>query len=365
MRRPQYPSGVPRWEWAANKGGENQLWAGSIKAGLRLKLKGEEFDWESPLHGIQSSHTEVPKSWGGDKATGGVAAVPSAGVPHSAGTAASNASGGASADSAGGLDVVAWTGPLTLQAGGAPTVFKLDLLVTPVKTLDTPRHFRRDRYYQYGYNGHADCAEIAKQGVKVLNLHQGVDLNPYINYPFVREAMQRQANFSRWCKSLGVESTKLYYTTRELSNRCHEMPALRRIQSADPDGADRVFDGGAGGGGSWLQEHLQDDYHVRWSTALDTPANLTGSEAIDEAVADTGLSRWMNFYIEGLQWLAEEASLRSDTADAKRVYGSWCSSRASRASAEALKPADGAGGVTVTRASPAWSLITSTQSSIA
>lgn len=57
-------------------------------------------------------------------------------------------------------------------------------------------------------------------GVKVLNLHQGVLLNPYINYPFEPTAMARQANFSDTCKSLGVESTKIYFTvsgtTREI-----------------------------------------------------------------------------------------------------------------------------------------------------
>ena len=63
--------------------------------------------------------------------------------------------------------------------------------------------------YQYGYNGHADCNAIAALGVKVLNLHQGVDLNPYINYPFEHAAMEKQSNFSRWCKSLGVESVKV------------------------------------------------------------------------------------------------------------------------------------------------------------
>ena len=67
-RSVRYPSGVA-WKWAQNKGGENQLWAGSGSAGLRLKLKGLDFDWESPLH-MQSN---VPKSWGGDNATGGVA----------------------------------------------------------------------------------------------------------------------------------------------------------------------------------------------------------------------------------------------------------------------------------------------------
>jgi hypothetical protein len=153
-RTMRFPNGIV-WKWAHNKGGENQLWAGSGSAGLRLKLKGKSFDWESPLH-MQSS---VPKSWGGDSATGGVTALPSA-------------TSGLKV-----LAITASTGGLTLSPG-TPLVFRFDLLITPLKALNTPRHFRRDRYYQYGYNGHDDPSAIAAMGTSILNLHQGVMLNP-------------------------------------------------------------------------------------------------------------------------------------------------------------------------------------------
>eukprot|EP01052_Picozoa_sp_SAG31_P023313 SAG31_NODE_1914_length_6931_cov_6.490340_7_plen_896_part_00 len=149
-RTTRYPDGIS-WKWAHNKGGENQLWAGSGSAGLRVKLKGQAFDWESPLH-MQST---PPKSWGGDNATGGVTALPTAT----------------------GLAITASTGGVTISAG-VPLVFRFDLLVTPLKALNTSRHFRRDRYYQYGYNGLAEPSAIADMGTKVLNLHQGVMLNP-------------------------------------------------------------------------------------------------------------------------------------------------------------------------------------------
>lgn len=48
-RTTAYPSGT-QWTWRANGGAQNQLWAGSTVAGLRLKFKGDSFDWESPLH---------------------------------------------------------------------------------------------------------------------------------------------------------------------------------------------------------------------------------------------------------------------------------------------------------------------------
>ena len=43
--------------------------------------------------------------------------------------------------------------------------------------------------------------------------------------------MERQANFSNQAKALGVKKTCIYYTTRELSNRCYEMPTLRNLAS--------------------------------------------------------------------------------------------------------------------------------------
>ena len=130
----------------------------------------------------------------------------------------------------------------------------------------------------------------------------GTELNPYINYPFNMDAMERQANFSRACKALGVQRTKIYYTTRELSDRCYELPTLRVLSSP----ADTIFDNGTGGGASWLQEHLQHNYHVRWSTGLP-------DGEIDNAIADTGLSRWVNYYLAGLQWLTSSDHAGKDS----------------------------------------------------
>lgn len=242
-----------------------------MDAGLRLKFKGDDYDWESPLH----MQTVAPQSWAGDAGGGVVTASPL---------------------DDGSLEITASSGAVTVHAE-QPLTFKFDLLVTPMKTLDTALHFQRDRYYQYGYNGHANCEAIAAMGTKVLNLHQGTAPNPYINYPFDQVAMETQTNFSQQCKALGVEKTKIYYTTRELSNRCHEMPALMALSSPQ----DHFFDHGTGGGVSWLQEHLGDDYHRRWSTGLHG-GEIDGE--IDAAIADTSLTRWVNYYIAGLQWLS-------------------------------------------------------------
>lgn len=52
---------------------------------------------------------------------------------------------------------------------------------------------------------------------------------------------------------------------------------------------------------------MQSDYHVRWSTGL-------ADGSIDEAIADTSLSRWVNYYVEGLQWLSQDHSLNSSSS---------------------------------------------------
>ena len=130
-RTTQYPNGET-WKWAENKGGENQLLAGSTTAGLRLKYKGDEFDWETPLH----MHSAAPQSWGGEGG-GQVSALPTA-------------SGGlaTTACAATALD----TDELQVRHAGGTCQDR--------PTLDYGRHFRRDRYYQYGYNGHADCRSV-------------------------------------------------------------------------------------------------------------------------------------------------------------------------------------------------------------
>ena len=129
--------------------------------------------------------------------------------------------------------------------------------------------------------------EKAKEnGATVINIHQGNELNPYINYPFVTE--DKLGAYVHKAHALGMK-VKIYYTVRELSNRVAEMWALRSL-------GNEVFQDGPGGGDSWLQEHLVDHYKPAWHTPL-------GNGEVDAAIATQGLSRWHNYYLEGLRWL--------------------------------------------------------------
>jgi hypothetical protein len=85
---------------------------------------------------------------------------------------------------------------------------------------------------------------------------------------------------------------KIYDTVRELSNRAAELFALRSL-------GHEIFSPGPGGGYSWLQEHLGSDYIAAWFVP----------ELKDAAVINSGLSRWHNYYIEGLDWLARNVGI--------------------------------------------------------
>jgi hypothetical protein len=81
---------------------------------------------------------------------------------------------------------------------------------------------------------------------------------------------------------------KIYYTVRELSNHVVEMWALRSL-------GNEIFVDGPGGGSAWLREHLVSNYKPAWHETL-----ATGE--VDAAIETTGLSRWHNYYLEGLAW---------------------------------------------------------------
>ena len=58
---------------------------------------------------------------------------------------------------------------------------------------------------------------------------------------------------------------------------------------------DEILNDGKGGGHSWLQEHFKSNYHSAWHA---TRVN-------DASILNKGTSRWTNYYIEGINWLAK------------------------------------------------------------
>ena len=130
---------------------------------------------------------------------------------------------------------------------------------------------------------------MAKNGANTINVHHATDINPYINYPFLRPAEMKAYIDAAHKRGFRV---KIYDTIRELSNRAPELFALRSLGS-------EIFSPGPGGGYSWLQEHFPGGYIAAWFVP----------QLKDAAVINSGMSRWHNFYVEGLDWLARNIGI--------------------------------------------------------
>jgi hypothetical protein len=60
-----------------------------------------------------------------------------------------------------------------------------------------------------------------------------------------------------------------------------------------------IYSTGKGGGYSWLQEHLGGDYIAAWYVP----------EVKDAAIVNSGMSRWHNYYVEGMNWLVQNVGI--------------------------------------------------------
>jgi hypothetical protein len=264
-RRPE------RWDyrWDVERA-NHMVWLGSVNAGLQCKLKHDADVWE--LYNLKTAG--LPPAWD----NGG--------------------RGGCSIAEEGGAVVLrAFTGPFQLRAGQA-IAFRFSLLITPLKLIDTVAHWQQ-RYYHVG--GLPDAEEAARAGATIINVHQGNALVPHINYPFRHN--RELGAFIDGAHARGLK-VKLYYTVRELSNYAEELWALRSLGGevlvngpgfvpADHF-AERKSDTHTGG--PWLCEHLVDRYAPAWQQPFP-------DGQMDAAVATVGLSRWHNYYLEGLAWL--------------------------------------------------------------
>ena len=194
-----------------------------------------------------------------------------------------------------GVKAVAYSGERTLKAGQAVT-FDFAMLITPVKPLDMKSQFT-DRYYHNGPKP-TPTEEDIKAGVRIINVHQGNDYNPFINYPFLTVEKMRQFTHTwhqRGCK------VKMYYTLRELSNAVPELWAIRSL-------GHEILRGGNGGGFPWCREHLVTDYTPQWYEHFEYKNDL-GILADAAILTAEGDSRWYNYYIEGLAWMVRELDI--------------------------------------------------------
>jgi hypothetical protein len=248
-----------RWDWTWDiNHANNHFWIGEAHAGLYGKLKNPEDTWDYPA----LERSGIPDAWG----NGGRGKVV---VTEEGASVVLRATSGARS-----------------LAVGQELLFCFSLMATPLKPLD------RAHWGQRYYHMYAPPEEAAAHGATIINIHHGNDINPHINYPF--HTTERLAAYLNDAHQRNLK-VKIYYTVRELSNRVAEMWALRSLGT-------EVFIDGPGGGHSWLREHLVENYWRAWH-------HVFPDGQVDAAIYTTSLSRWHNYYLEGLSWLVRKVGI--------------------------------------------------------
>ncbi len=254
------------WSWDRSKN-QDALWLGTVNAGLQCQLRAENYSRPLNTNFYQLKPLNLPPSWWND------------------GRGSVRVEEVAARDKKNRKEVLftASSGRRELKKGET-LCFNFNLLLTPFKPINPGKHFS-ERYY----HAYKPVSEIAATGANVINVHHATDINPYINYPFLRPEKMKAYIDEAHRQGLKV---KIYYTIRELSNRASELFTLESLNH-------EIFTDGQGGGYSWLQEHLHSGYIAGWFVP----------ELKDAAIINSGMSRWHNYYIEGLAWLAKNVGI--------------------------------------------------------
>ncbi|MBN1271666.1 MAG: hypothetical protein JXB26_05290 [Candidatus Aminicenantes bacterium] len=247
------------WKWDVSKN-QDALWIGDVNGGLQCSLRAENYVRPLNTNFYRSQPLNMPPSWDNQ--------------------------------GKGGCRVLEQPGKVLFQAfsrdgilkPGKSLFFHFCLLITPFKPIDAPSHWKNRYYHAY-----EPITEILKSGANVINNHHANDVNPYINYPFIHTRQMKAYLDEAHRHGLKV---KIYYTIRELSNRAAELFALRSL-------GHEIFSSGPGGGWTWLQEHLNGDYIAAWFVP----------RLKDAAIINSGMSRWLNYYLEGLNWLVRNIGI--------------------------------------------------------
>ena len=247
------------WKWNVENN-QDGAWIGAVNAGLEFHLRDDHYLRPLNTNFYHQQPLRMPTSWdnGGQ---GGITFK---------------------RDSAGYL-VNAFSGSRTMRAGET-LHYDVVMRVTPFKTIQPAEHFAERYFHKYD-----NLDMIKADGANVVNIHHATPINPWINYPFL--TVPSLHGYINAAHQRGME-VKIYDTIRELSDRAPELPMLESL-------GHEIISGGKGGGFSWLQEHLDGDYIAAWHV----PENR------DAAVIDSGQSRWNNYYIEGLDWLARNVDI--------------------------------------------------------
>ncbi len=248
------------WKWDVAHKNQDGTWIGNVNAGLQYSLRDEKYMRPLNTNFYLQKPLLLPSSWGNEN------------------------KGGITVSKKGkSILVNNFSGERSMQKGDV-LYYNFNLLITPFHTINTDFQWATRFYHAY-----KPIDTIKATGATIINIHHATAINPYINYPFIAWKAMKSYIDSAHADGLKV---KIYNTIRELSDHAYETFALRSL-------GHEIYSPGKGGGFSWLQEHLDSDYIAAWLVP----------ELKDAAVINSGMNRWHNYYVEGMNWLTQNVGI--------------------------------------------------------
>lgn len=249
-----------QWKWDVAHKNQDGAWIGNVNAGLQFSLRDEHYTRPLNTNFYLQKPLLLPTSWGNEN-KGGINIY----------------------EDENAVLINAYSGSRNLKKGDT-LYYNINVLITPFHPINTDFQWSSRFFHAY-----KPIDTIAATGATTVNIHHATAINPYINYPFIEYKKMKDYIDSAHNKGLKV---KIYNTIRELSNKAYEIHALRSL-------GHEIFSSGKGGGFSWLQEHLGDDYIAAWFVP----------ELKDAAIVNSGMNRWHNYYVEGMNWLVQNVGI--------------------------------------------------------
>ena len=255
-----YRPAVFNWKWDVAAKNQDGAWIGNVNLGLQYSLRDEKYSRPLNTNFYLQKPLLLPSSWGNDN-KGGITI-----------TEENNR-----------VNVTNYSGERFMKKGDI-LYYNFTLLITPFHTINTDFQWETRFYHKY-----SPVNEVKSVGSTVINIHHANDINPWINYPFIE--WRKMKGYIDSAHTLGLK-VKIYNTVREVSNRAYETFPMRSL-------GHEIYSPGKGGGYSWLQEHLGDDYIAAWFVP----------QIKDAAIINSGMSRWHNYYVEGMNWLVNNVGI--------------------------------------------------------